>query len=77
MLVRSADEGCIAWSAIGKVLTEWREPQHEEFEPRTAWSLHNAYTEVAKTSFERNAIATSAATVRLTDLFDQLIESRN
>lgn len=24
------------------------EPLHEEFEPRTAWSLHNAFTEVAK-----------------------------
>lgn len=27
---------------------EYFNPRHEEFEPRTAWSLHNAFTEVAK-----------------------------
>ncbi len=30
------------------VYQEYFEPKHEEFKPRTAWSLHNAYTEVAK-----------------------------
>jgi hypothetical protein len=30
------------------VLHEWREPAHREFQPRTAWSLFNAVTEVHK-----------------------------
>lgn len=30
------------------VWKEYSEPKHVEFEPRTPWSLHNAFTEVAK-----------------------------
>ncbi len=30
------------------VAKEYLEPSHVEFEPRTAWSLHNAFTEVQK-----------------------------
>lgn len=30
------------------VAKEYFEPRHREFEPRTAWSLYNAFTEVAK-----------------------------
>lgn len=26
----------------------WEEPKHEEFSPRTAWSLVNAFTEVGR-----------------------------
>lgn len=33
------------------VLKEWHEPSHEEFAPRTAWSLFNAYTEALKGAF--------------------------
>jgi hypothetical protein len=31
-----------------KVLADWRKPRHEEFEPRTAWSLFNCFTETLK-----------------------------
>lgn len=47
-LIRSLDAGAITGSALPKVLKEWREPTHEEFGPRTLWSLFNGYTEVAK-----------------------------
>lgn len=30
------------------VMDEYFQPQHDEFQPRTAWSLHNAFTEVIK-----------------------------
>jgi hypothetical protein len=30
------------------VVKEWNEPRHEEFAPRTLWSLNNAFTEVQK-----------------------------
>jgi hypothetical protein len=32
----------------GLVGDEYFTPRHEEFQPRTAWSLHNAFTEVMK-----------------------------
>ena len=33
---------------IPEVLKEWREPRHEEFQPRNIWSLFNAFTEALK-----------------------------
>jgi Domain of unknown function (DUF932) len=33
---------------LESVATNYFEPPHAEFQPRTAWSLHNAFTEVAK-----------------------------
>jgi hypothetical protein len=35
-------------SKIEAVWNEWRTPRHEEFAPRNAWSMFNAFTEIAK-----------------------------
>lgn len=49
MILRSlVDENIFPASKIKSVVNEWRRPSHEEFEPRTVWSLFNAYTEAAK-----------------------------
>lgn len=48
MVVDAADAGAISSSHILPVVREWREPSHEEFRPRNAWSLYNAHTEVMK-----------------------------
>ena len=48
LIIRSVDAEAIPPSAIPRVLKEYREPWHEEFMPRTAWSLHNAFTETMK-----------------------------
>jgi len=48
ILIRTLDNGVISGGKIPRVLQEWREPQHKEFEDRTMWSLLNAYTEVLK-----------------------------
>ena len=56
-------------SSIPRVLKEYREPWHPEFMPRTAWSLHNSFTEVMKSKPhlipERTRI--------LTGVFDQCL----
>lgn len=62
ILIRSVDAGVMANSYIGKVLGEWRATEHEEFAPRTAWSLFNAYTEVFKGT---NVFDLSGRTTRL------------
>lgn len=67
LLVRSVDAQVMANSYIAKVLQEWREPRHEEFEPRTAWSLFNSFTEVFKGT---NPLDLSARTTRLHGLLD-------
>ncbi|QYY35410.1 DUF932 domain-containing protein [Ruficoccus sp. ZRK36] len=48
LIVRAVDAGVMANSTIPKVLQEWRQPRHEAFQPRTAWSLQNAFTEALK-----------------------------
>jgi hypothetical protein len=42
------DAGALPASSIPKVLHEYGEPFLPDFHPRTAWSLHNAFTEVMK-----------------------------
>ncbi len=74
LMVRAADRGCIAWSGIGRVLAEYREPQHDVFLPRNAWSLMNAFTEVAKVGFQKNPVRASVQTIQLTSLFTSACE---
>jgi hypothetical protein len=53
-------------SRLPKVIEAWEEPQHEEFAPRTAWSLFNAFTEVQKGAPPRLQME---GTLRLSSLF--------
>jgi hypothetical protein len=66
-VVRSMERGVIGCTLIPKVLTEWHRPRHEEFAPRTGWSLFNAYTEVLK---ERGLFALPDKTSRLNGMMD-------
>lgn len=47
-LVRSVEAGVMPITQLPAVLNEWRKPSHEEFAPRNAWSLFNAFTECGK-----------------------------
>jgi len=66
ILVRASATGVISFSGIRKVREEWIAPSHEAFRQRTAWSLFNAFTEVAK-SYE--PVARSERTLALTGMF--------
>ncbi len=68
LLIRSVDARVIANATVPKVLAEWRKPQHTEFEPRNAWSLFNAYTEVFKGG---NQLELPRKATRLHGLLDQ------
>jgi hypothetical protein len=48
ILIRGLDGRIITAAQLPQILGCWRKPQHEEFEPRTAWSLFNCFTEVLK-----------------------------
>jgi len=48
------------------VIEAWEEPKHEEFTPRTAWSLFNAFTETQKGAPPR---AQMEGSLRLSSLF--------
>jgi hypothetical protein len=48
LLLEGARRGVVPWTMVKDVDEQWREPKHEEFSPRTAWSLYNAFTEACK-----------------------------
>jgi len=48
LVIRSCDVGVVPNRTIPEVLREWRQPQHDDFEPRNVWSLFNAFTEALK-----------------------------
>ncbi|MBI5692029.1 MAG: DUF932 domain-containing protein [Verrucomicrobia bacterium] len=48
LMIRAVDVGVLPVSTLPRVITEWREPECEEFRPRTTWSLFNAFTEALK-----------------------------
>lgn len=70
LIVRALDCRALTTTQIPDVLHEWRTPRHEEFAPRTAWSLFNAATEVMKGG---NPYALVARSQALHGLFDGLV----
>lgn len=52
------------------VWNEWIKPTHEEFAPRTAWSLFNAYTEALKQS---SFLLLPGRTQRLHTMLDEFV----
>ena len=48
LVIRALDARVVNTCRLPKVLGQWRNPNHSEFQPRNAWSLFNAFTEVFK-----------------------------
>ena len=48
IVIAALDARAVNLTRIPDVLAGWRTPAHDEFAPRTAWSLFNAFTEVEK-----------------------------
>src|SRR5437870_12734486 len=46
LMVEAMRSDVLPASRLPKVLESWEEPRHEQFAPRTAWSLFNAFAEV-------------------------------
>jgi hypothetical protein len=70
MLVESIRRNVIPASNLPKVIEAWETPTHADFEPRTAWSLFNAFTEVAKSSSPQLQMRN---TLKLSELFRQAV----
>lgn len=50
LMVEAIRADVLPASRLPKVIEAWEEPRHEEFVPRTAWSLFNAFTETQKSA---------------------------
>ena len=68
LLLRSFEAGIVSSRLLEPVLKEWRNPRHEEFRPRTAWSLLNAFTECFKERQKSNPQEAAYQTIRLNRL---------
>ena len=66
LMVEAIKGNVLPASRLPKVIEAWEEPRYEEFQPRTAWSLFNAFTEVQKGACPR---AQMEASLRLSSLF--------
>jgi hypothetical protein len=66
LMVEAVKADVLPASRLPKVIEAWDEPRHEEFAPRTAWSLFNALTEVQKGAGPRQQME---GTLRLSALF--------
>jgi hypothetical protein len=66
LMVEAVKAHVVPASRLPKVIEAWEEPGHEEFLPRTAWSLFNAFTEVQKGAPPRAQMEDS---LRLSSLF--------
>jgi hypothetical protein len=53
LMVEAVKASVVPASRLPKVIDAWEDPRHEEFKPRTAWSLFNAFTEVQKSASAR------------------------
>ena len=66
LMVEAVKGDVVPASRLPKVIEAWEKPAHEEFAPRTAWSLFNAFTEVQKHSAPRAQVKGS---LKLSSLF--------
>lgn len=70
LILRSFEQGMVSSRLLPEVIREWREPTYAEFEPRTAWSLYNAFTTVLGRGQKTAGQKYAALTMKLGLLFD-------
>ncbi len=54
IILKSFEDGITSTRHLGDVIHEWREPRYQDFQPRTLWSLLQAFTTVLGPAYERN-----------------------
>ncbi len=69
LVIEAARSRAITPTKILDVMEQWNYPAHEEFAPRNAWSLYNAFTEVYKSSGVRQVMRRSQVLNGLMDSY--------
>lgn len=72
-LLRAYEQDIIGARLLPLVIQEWRTPRFEDYRPRTAWSLWNAFTSVlGRTRQATQPAAAALTTIRLQKLLTPL-----
>lgn len=69
-LLHAFEEGILSTRTLPEAINEWRHPTLDQFEPRTAWSLFNAFTEALKKR-QANPAEFASLTMKLYGLIDR------
>ncbi len=75
LILRAYERGIVGARELPKVLHEWRNPPFDEFQPRTAWSLMNAFTGAIRKRAVLQPAQFAVQTMRLNGLLDLKSES--
>jgi hypothetical protein len=70
IILRALERNMIGIRDLGRVIRHWRNPEHEQFVPRTAWSLLNAFTSALKERSEKHPAQYAVQTMRLNALIE-------
>jgi hypothetical protein len=70
LMLRGHLAGIVSPRLLPGLVKEWRYPVHEEFCPRTVWSLFNAFTAVLAPRQKSNPQQFAALTIRLSEMLD-------
>ena len=65
LMLRAFERGIVGARELPRVLQQWRNPPFEEFRPRTAWSLLNAFTGAMKERARSQPHAYAVQSMRL------------
>jgi Domain of unknown function (DUF932) len=65
LLLRCYETKLLSPQTLPAALNQWRRPDYEDFQPRTAWSLYNAVTYALNARRKTNPQAHAHATIRL------------
>ncbi len=69
LILRAYEQDIISHLLLGKVISQWREPTHEQFAERTLWSLFNCFTGAMADRTATNPYAHADMTMNLGHLF--------
>jgi hypothetical protein len=70
LILRGFERGIVGARELPRVLQQWRNPPFEEFRPRTAWALLNAFTGALKERSSSQPQSYATQTMRLHALLD-------
>lgn len=65
LILRTFEQGILNGTTLKKVIREWRQPKFNEFEPRTLWSLFNAFTSALAERQKTNPQRFASLTIQL------------
>ena len=77
LMLRSFEKEIVSYRMLPQVIEAWRKPSHEDFAPRTLWSLEQCFTGILAVVQKSNPQRFASLTIRLQDLLLQAESPRS